>query len=71
MKKDAFQKIGECLYRYSSNGAYCTRTKIEAFFLYLERSLSAKVKRYSERAEPFGADHPTRSIAILLCFLET
>jgi len=29
MKKDALQKIGECLYRYSSNGAYYTRTKSE------------------------------------------
>jgi hypothetical protein len=71
MKKEALQKIGECLYRYSSNGACYTRIKSEAFFLYLERSLSAKVKRYSERAEPFEAGHPTHTIAILLCFLET
>ena len=30
-KIGAFQKVGECLYRYSSNGVYYARIRVDGF----------------------------------------
>src|SRR6266567_6993738 len=47
-KIGAFQKVGECLYRYSSNGVYYARIKTDG--KEIKRSLKTTDRAFAQRA---------------------